>query len=240
MAPIIRPLQKKFYKKYSYKITFCNSFPNTIPTSLKDLLQKKGNAPTTAKNYVCVHIKPKYDIRERSEGYIEGHCGLSYGTSPDWLDLGSTNARFGRYSVFLKNEEEFNKVCDDLNDIVYEITKPLNQNHAKTLDEDYTAIVREKLFFGKFRYKIKFDFIRNVKQEKEIRDKARNILKQNNLIVSGSDYRSDWVDKGKGVRDIWSSMRYVMVNDPRVAMMFKLSFDKEIKGIDKIILTSEV
>lgn len=148
------PAEQVFYNNYPYKVELSLRFKGMggvsgfrgckIPIDNPDRARHKLAEFNEMMEKVISNVEYRNSIRE----FVNGLPNVEYKCR-----MGGKNNLF-----YFREPETVMILIDRYHDVINSVTGPVNKNHQDTMDER-NIVMREKLYYGKYRYVLEFPFI---------------------------------------------------------------------------------
>jgi len=160
------PADQVFYRDYPYKVELSPKFKGLGGVSGKRGCQIDIADPVKARarlaefNDMMEKIITNVEYRQEIRKYVARLPSVEFKTR-----MGGDNNLF-----YFRDPEVVMLVVERYNDVINSVTGPFNDNHKNTLEES-SVVMRNRLYFNRFRYYIEFD-----REEKFVSDIAPKVL----------------------------------------------------------------
>lgn len=157
-----------------------------------------------------------------------------------------------RFQIYCKTLNDVDKILSEWNEEIIEITGPINQSHCDLIMDNLNVVVRDRLYYKDFRYKISshlyredmhnftdmkefiignFDY-RDYKLSGLLKNYEKKLTLENNAILTHNVWSRSYIPyRGIGTA-------YFKNYDDMIA--FKFTFNEFITDSKKVVLKTEV
>lgn len=220
--------EKLFYKKYTHKIVVlyddkivngelvypCEGIENLLDWCIKNFGEYTFKYRTdTTYQKITKNVRLHNVGYEKIENVIDGY----------------------QTTIYFSSEENLEKMVAEYGDKIKSINKPKNKEHADLMESGTVSVMRNKLFWNKFRFKIVCD--KTIVTYIGLLERFdAKIQEDNNLQEWFNEHTTDETALWFSSYDHYTA--YFVDEDD--AMFFRLTFGDKVKETLKVLLPKEI